>query len=548
MASLAQFFGVPVRQPTMAELLTIVASGEPPGSRLLCSAGAFLRLMEALERSADGNNLWPKSIHSAFVYGAGDAASLSELAIRLTRDNGGSLIRVAPDTEWAVSDRLPAFCKSMSGVHVAARAHSWEAVLNFRRSAERALDVVSCPAGAAFVKLEFHEVPVFLSTSDRVVDLDAELTSPQFDVRRECLSAAPVVMYITWAFEGICWQAPATSACLVIDDPLLRPRYGFLEFQHLLDLMHTHDFSTSIAFIPWNWRRSTASVVELFKKNPDRYSLAIHGCDHTGSEFGTTDIGWLAWKSKEALERMTRHASRTGIHHDPVMVFPQGVFSEAAMRVLKHGDFIGVVNTEVTSPDPQPRPVKVRDYWDVAMTSYSSFPIFTRRYPSQGIENFAFDILLGKPCIIVIHHNDCHESGKPLIAYCSFLTLQGLCATWKMSHGRTARPCERDAANGSSHSSRTSARCPTAVARREDRDGGFGTAEQPRQQPQHLHSRLLRQVCPLHSRWRRVKRSKQLQLIGRAQQPRQQPQHLHSRLLRQVCPLHSRWRRVKQPS
>jgi hypothetical protein len=249
--------------------------------------------------------------------------------------------------------------------------------------------------------------------------------------RGGCEALAPIVVSPPAAFEGICWQAPVTSACLVIDDPLLRPRYGFLEFQHLLDLMHTHDFSTSIAFIPWNWRRSTASVVELFKKNPDRYSLAIHGCDHTGSEFGTTDIGWLAWKSKEALERMARHASRTGIHHDPVMVFPQGVFSEAAMRVLKHGDFIGVVNTEVTSADPQPRAVRVKDYWDLAVTSYSSFPIFTRRYPSQGIENFAFDILLGKPCIIVIHHNDCHESGKPLMEFVDRLNALNVELSWR---------------------------------------------------------------------------------------------------------------------
>ena len=40
---------------------------------------------------------------------------------------------------------------------------------------------------------------------------------------------------------------------------------------------------------------------------------------------------------------------------------------------------------------------------------YSSFPIFTRRYPWEGIENFAFDILLGKPALIVIHHDYCSD-------------------------------------------------------------------------------------------------------------------------------------------
>jgi hypothetical protein len=79
------------------------------------------------------------------------------------------------------------------------------------------------------------------------------------------------------------------------------------------------------------------------------------------------------------------------------------------MVALKHTEFIGTVNSEVISDDPQPRPVKIGDYWDVAVMNYSDFPIFTRRYPWAGVENFAFDILLGKPCIVVIHHNDCHD-------------------------------------------------------------------------------------------------------------------------------------------
>jgi hypothetical protein len=49
----------------------------------------------------------------------------------------------------------------------------------------------------------------------------------------------------------------------------------------------------------------------------------------------------------------------------------------------------------------------IADLWAPAVMRYSSFPIFTRRYPWEGIENFAFDILLGKPALIVIHHDYC---------------------------------------------------------------------------------------------------------------------------------------------
>ena len=36
---------------------------------------------------------------------------------------------------------------------------------------------------------------------------------------------------------------------------------------------------------------------------------------------------------------------------------------------------------------------------------YGDFSIFTRRYAHHGLENFAFDLLLGKACLIVCHHD-----------------------------------------------------------------------------------------------------------------------------------------------
>jgi hypothetical protein len=63
----------------------------------------------------------------------------------------------------------------------------------------------------------------------------------------------------------------------------------------------------------------------------------------------------------------------------------------------------------VLCTDSDGHKVRIEDYWQVGVLNYSEFPIFTRRYASAGIENFAFDILLGKPCLVVAHHNDCHD-------------------------------------------------------------------------------------------------------------------------------------------
>jgi hypothetical protein len=172
-------------------------------------------------------------------------------------------------------------------------------------------------------------------------------------------------------------------------------------------------------------------VVRLFKKNPARLSLSVHGCDHTRREFGTQNGDLLRWKVLCAAQRMKRHDFKTGLHHDPVMVFPQGVFSRTAIHALKGSDFIGVVNSEVISSDAENCPIKISDFWSIGLMNYDSFPIFTRRDPWQGVENFAFDILLGKPCIAVVHHNDCHDDCRHVVEFIDRLNRLNARLEWR---------------------------------------------------------------------------------------------------------------------
>ncbi|HEY9502706.1 MAG TPA: hypothetical protein VIR01_13820, partial [Pyrinomonadaceae bacterium] len=194
--------------------------------------------------------------------------------------------------------------------------------------------------------------------------------------------------------------------------------------------MKRHNFSTNIAFIPWNWRRSAPEVVRLFRENPERFSLSVHGCDHTRAEFGSADQQRLYWKARQALERMNRHEAITGISHDPVMVFPQGVFSEAAMSALKRTNLIASVNNDIISADPHPRAITISDVWDIAVMRYP-FPLFTRRYPWEGIENFAFDALLGKPAIAVIHHDYCSDHCARLVNFVQQVNALQCAPTWR---------------------------------------------------------------------------------------------------------------------
>src|SRR5262249_36121621 len=135
-------------------------------------------------------------------------------------------------------------------------------------------DVVSTDEGTILARLIYRNVPVFLSTSASIIDIDSSLPNGIFDIRDYVWTALPTIMYVKWAFANCCWKLASVSACVIIDDPLLKPNHGCINFRELLALMQQHGFSTNIAFIPWNWRRSSVETVQLFRENIDRFSVS----------------------------------------------------------------------------------------------------------------------------------------------------------------------------------------------------------------------------------------------------------------------------------
>lgn len=189
-------------------------------------------------------------------------------------------------------------------------------------------------------------------------------------------------------------------ACLVIDDPLLKPSYGCLDYKKLLEAMKEHNFFTEIAFIPWNYKRSDARIVRLFAENPDYFGICVHGCNHTYNEFGGTNYQELSVLSATALWRMEQHKRLTGLPYDPVMVFPQGLFSSVAIQAIKAQGFLAAFNSGLRATDGNELPDS--EYQLPATSIYSDLPLFLRRYP-KGKSHFVEDIALGRPILIVEH-------------------------------------------------------------------------------------------------------------------------------------------------
>jgi hypothetical protein len=191
-------------------------------------------------------------------------------------------------------------------------------------------------------------------------------------------------------------------ACLIIDDPLLKPKYGCLDYAKLLKAMKDHRFFTEIAFVPWNYRRSDPNIVQLFSDNAEYYALCVHGCNHLGNEFGRGHYEELRALANTAMWRMEQHKKLTGLPYDPVFVFPQGRFSSVAMKALKDQGYFAAFNSTLQATDIEE--LSDREFQQPATMIYHDFPLFLRRYPKDESQ-FIKDINMGRPILIVEHHS-----------------------------------------------------------------------------------------------------------------------------------------------
>jgi hypothetical protein len=224
----------------------------------------------------------------------------------------------------------------------------------------------------------------------------------------------PAAMFLKYALGESCWHNPRRFANLIIDDPLLHESYGFLNYRRLLRGMDECGFASTVAFIPWNYRRSDKKIAKLFRDRSDRFSVCVHGCDHSQAEFGDVDLGKLNSKVRLASKRMKAHEALTGVTYAAAMVFPQGKFSSHALRALKCNNYLAAINTDAVAADlGDEHDLTIGDFLDLAITRSEGFPLFLRKYPGE-LADLAFVLFFDKPLLLVEHHqyfkDDCRKA------------------------------------------------------------------------------------------------------------------------------------------
>jgi hypothetical protein len=419
------FFGVPWRQISTEDLFSVgellekqrccLFARMPVAGKLLTSQSTEVALLFLIQNA-----------QSAFIFGADCSAATKNL---LRWFSNTAVLTEEREIICRVSKHRRDLCGALSGLEIILPVQEPEPLLT--DTLNTALEpIISCGRGSFFSVARVHGIECYLAPSPRIIDLGQPLTRKYFDVADHLPAAVPAVMYIRHQFTEVMFSPLEHGACLIVDDPVLRPRYGFVDFNELSAFTADHMFTSTLAFIPWNWRRSHSSVVNLFRRNSNRLSICYHGCDHTKGEFGSETPESINALVKSALSRMQEHQFHTGLAHDSVMVFPQGIFSSTSLKVLKHNGFTAALNTE-TSPVDRGLKTTIGEVWNLAILAYWDFAVYTRRYPFHGLHNFAFDLLLGKPCLIVAHHSDFQHGAQDLMDFIDILNKLGCSLTWR---------------------------------------------------------------------------------------------------------------------
>jgi hypothetical protein len=420
LTALMDFLGIPWEAVSTSEMTGIDASTQSDRSGGLCILSSAPCMAAALESIACPDTHlpdWILNASSVYVYGFQETIQCTRLLRFLTNSvDGGIRKHIGPEARFSVTSDFSEMCGPMSGIQAYVKPTEKDYCFDVQPETSGYQSIITANRGEIFVSVIRGGVRFFLNACSDIIDISSP-AKKFFDVKEYFCSTVPIVMYLKWAFAHVCWTTVGTRGCLIVDDPLLKPRYGFLRFRDALELMDSHNFTTTIAFIPWNWRRTNRHTVRQFQLRTDRLSLCVHGCDHTASEFAARSTAVLNRRIKTASQRMELLFQRTSLPHDDIMVFPQGAFSPEVGRALKLNGFVAAVNTEVAPSGSARNDTKIADLWNVAIMQYGTFPIYTRRYLTHGIENFAFDALLGKPCLIVAHHEVFKARGRELMEF-----------------------------------------------------------------------------------------------------------------------------------
>ena len=412
--ALATFLGV------TTEVFPFQSGGTSPHSLLNqvrpgpCSLAIHLETLSQLYRTLNLKITFLQLLRNRFseILVFGDSAT-TETNDALEALTGGTIRRLTLQPLRPVQYALPQEAKELSA------QLAGQSLLTSQMHPAPAFEIQS-GCGLAETIMTANDRPTFVrlkSSTGEIFLFAGQMPDIDKPLGRDCclgddsIPLLPLLIFLRHCFPQSCWRNDGFTARLIIDDPLLTKRYGALDFATLKASIQRLGYGASIAFIPWNhWRSSRRTAARIL--SPDsNLSICVHGCDHTNHEFQLGSAAILEQKAALGIQRMVKHRERVGVPFEDVMVFPQGQFSKAAIPALRSANYLAAVNSTCIPTDYQPDELTIADFLWPAVIRFDGFPIFQRHYPRRTFD-FALDLFLGKPALLVEHHEHFRDHCK----------------------------------------------------------------------------------------------------------------------------------------
>ena len=205
--------------------------------------------------------------------------------------------------QYHVSDDFREISRHFTGLSFGPINNDFDYGLQISKPTDKIDSLISINEYPLFLKIQNGSCNIFALAIGQFLDLDENAIRPS-KVKEYFSRIVPVTMFLKYVFKDNCWHNDNAQACLIIDDPLLVKKYGFVDYEMLFEAMRNHDFSITIAFIPWNYRRTKKEAMNLFETRENTFSLCVHGNNHTKEEFGITDCKFIDHEVKQAKYRI----------------------------------------------------------------------------------------------------------------------------------------------------------------------------------------------------------------------------------------------------
>jgi len=150
------------------------------------------------------------------------------------------------------------------------------------------------------------------------------------------LEMLPLLHFVRQVCKDQLFESPPLRAGFMFDDPNLHwPKYGLVDYSEIVSRGTRENYHVSFATIPLDAWFTHGPTAEIFRKNPARLSLCVHGNDHTKRELAQnyTQPGRVALL-RQAVRRIERLERKTQLKVSRVMVPPHGACSHEMLTEL----------------------------------------------------------------------------------------------------------------------------------------------------------------------------------------------------------------------